>query len=353
MDKYIMNDEPFLEHWSLFGGERKNHKYVKRIKEGNKYKYFYSWKEYLKYIGDNKEKYMMKAVNKAADKVMPIYKKIADENEFISNDHNYDQKIAQVKKSKEWQDIVKRKDPEYVHYDKKNKKYVYDVDSYYTKKKHPVLDVLDDFTWGRKATINKINTKTLAGTAYDYARSYVVMAGIGAQFLLQKFKFSQGTYHKQKKALYEEIKTSSQDADNYAKIGKAYIKAAKNADKIMVTGSDTYSSKAQSKQIADDAKRISGKIRRGEALNKDDMATISKDYNTARQIAPKAASEYYAQYKQYANDAEKVKKQYDAYAKKVENGEMSYQDIEYMKEDYRRLQAKALQAKREYEQKSK
>lgn len=200
----------YLAHWGLKKGEQaENHKYVARVELSNgKYRYFYSLKEYAAYLKDkakekikslnkNKEQIIANQIDKGVKKIEGIYDKLDKENKYMTDDYNYDKKIAKVKQTKEWQDIVKRKDPEYV-YKNKNGETVYDVDSYLAKKKHPGLDVMDDVISGRKVSINKVEDEALAAGAADYGKTYITMAAIGTKFLLEKFKFSQGSYKDEK-----------------------------------------------------------------------------------------------------------------------------------------------------------
>ena len=200
----------YLAHWGLKkGAQKKDHKYVARVELSNgKYRYFYTLAEYAAYLKDsvknklsnlnkNKEEIMADKVNKGVKQVERAYNKLDKENKYMTNDANYDKKIAQVKNTKEWKDIVKRKDPEYV-YKNKNGETVYDVDSYLAKKKHPVLDAADDIVSGRDVSINKLDKEALTAGAADYGKTYITMAAIGTKFLLEKFKFSQGSYKDEK-----------------------------------------------------------------------------------------------------------------------------------------------------------
>lgn len=150
------------------------------------------------------------AANKAVSAVKKIVDKIYDDpnNIYDTTPKSYEKKIAEVKKTKEWQDIVARKDPEYVKKDEQgNTKYL--IDDYLVKKKHPVLDVVDDIANGRKITVNKITAKSTVAsikqTAYSTVAVGAMVATVATKALTEKFKLSQGSYGDQSKALQKQI----------------------------------------------------------------------------------------------------------------------------------------------------
>ena len=140
-----------------------------------------------------------KHVNGLVDKGKDIINTLYDDpnNKYDIHSENYDKKMAQVKETKEWQDIVARSDPEYV---KKNADgtVTYLIDDYVVDKKHPLLDMLGDVTAGRDVDINEITKEsTIAGLkehAFGYLRTGAMAAGIISTVLTEKFKLSQGTY---------------------------------------------------------------------------------------------------------------------------------------------------------------
>lgn len=140
-----------------------------------------------------------KHVNGLVDKGKEIINKLYDDpnNKYDIHSENYDKKMAQVKETKEWQDIVARSDPEYV---KKNADGTvsYLIDDYVVDKKHPLLDMVGDVAAGRDVDINEITKEsTIAGLkehAFGYLRTGAMAAGIISTVLTEKFKLSQGTY---------------------------------------------------------------------------------------------------------------------------------------------------------------
>lgn len=142
--------------------------------------------------------------NKVVDKALPAANKAIkdankqlgeyfDKNIYTTNASNIDAKKAKIMKTKEWQDIVKREDPEYVKKNADGTK-TYLIDDYMVKKKHVGLDIIDDIGNGRDITINKLEKDSLLAGAKDYVDSAVMMVGIVSKALATKFKFSQGSY---------------------------------------------------------------------------------------------------------------------------------------------------------------
>ena len=142
--------------------------------------------------------------NKVVDKALPAANKAIkdvnkqvgeyfDKNIYDTNVSNIDAKKAKIMKTKEWQDIVKREDPEYVKKNADGTK-TYLIDDYMVKKKHVGLDIIDDIGNGRDITINKLEKDSLLAGAKDYVDTAVMMVGIVSKALVTKFKFSQGSY---------------------------------------------------------------------------------------------------------------------------------------------------------------
>lgn len=217
----------YIQHgWFKKGQQRDKHKYVARIETGdpkNPYRYFYTWPEWLAYkkqetkdkIADavkNRDKIASKALNKVAEAGNKLYDKVVTSNKYITDDYSIDKKKEQVKQTQEWKDIVKRKDPEYVKYNKESGQYEADLDSYLAKKKHPGLDAMDDFIAGREISVNKVTKESAIAGAYDYAKTYIQLAAIGTEFMLEKFKFSQGSYREEKQQMKEELAAAKKKA---------------------------------------------------------------------------------------------------------------------------------------------
>lgn len=276
MSNYIIqNGELYHAHKS---SDWQDHKYIAKvpIKSGlfgkKKYRYFYTREEYQAYLNEKKQpkfsiklptlkKPEVKTVVKKQEK-KPVKKKLTveehltniknktistldtavneglkfynkmlnDDNIYNVHSRNYDKKIKEIEKTQEWQDIVKRKDPEYV---KKNDDgtETHKIDDYLMKKKHPELDILDDVMNGRKISVNKITKDTVVAGIKDYAfasvRSGVLVAGIGAKFLMEKFKFSQGSYDDEVKELSKQIRKGADAASEYTDNVKSIAKESK------------------------------------------------------------------------------------------------------------------------------
>lgn len=204
-----------LIHWGLKKGQaRKEHKYIKREWKNGRWRYYYDWDELKKDTKENikntanktTEKTLAnttKVVNKNANTLIDKAKKVLNDlftdpdNMYYMNKTNYHEKMAKVKESAEWKEIVASNDPEYV---KKNADgtTTYLIDDYVVKKKHPVLDIASDIAAGRKADINAITKESTVAAIRDYGVAAVNMGmlatGIVAKALTEKFKFQQGTY---------------------------------------------------------------------------------------------------------------------------------------------------------------
>lgn len=155
---------------------------------------------------------------------------------------NYDKKIQEIAKSKEWQDIVRRQDPEYV---RKNADgtVTYLLDDYLVKKKHPELDIIDDLGTGRKISLNKIDKQTLIAGGKDYITSAQQLLGIAAKVLTEKFKLSQGTYNKQiNNAVNTTKRTANSTIDTVKAIqtGMQYISALSTMNQIYTLTQEDY-----------------------------------------------------------------------------------------------------------------
>lgn len=168
-------------------------------------------------------------------------------NKWEINSKNYKKKVAEISKEKEWQDIVKRNDPEYRYIDNDGN-VKYDIDKYMVNKKHPVIDALTDFGYGRKVTVLKQNGETVVAGGKDYAemgrRTIENILTLGIGILTAKIKNQQGSYDDEKAQLRSDIKTaekmtkqtlnsynsvsngsiSDKDIARAATIGEQYIK---------------------------------------------------------------------------------------------------------------------------------
>lgn len=273
----------YLAHWGLKKGEqKKKHRYVARVELANgQYRYFYSLKEYAaylkakgKYIYENKERLLAEQINKGAAKVEELYNKINKENKYLTDDYNYDRKIEQVKNTQEWQDIVKRNDPEYTKINRETGEKTYDIDSYLAKKKHPVLDAADDLIMGRPVKLNKLDKEAAVAGAADYGKTYVTMAALGTKFLLEKFKFSQGSYKEEKQ----------QAVDYYYDNKKNIANAATQAQQMMESD-DTKKLVSDGEKYINSAVKAYGNVQTIQNiaesktnLSAEDYAAMKKEY---------------------------------------------------------------------------
>lgn len=118
-------------------------------------------------------------------------------NIYDINSQNYDENIEKIKKTPEWQKIVETKDPEYVRL-KPDGTYEYKIDDYIVKKKHPVLDVMDDVINYRNIDTNEFDKKAMLAGIKDYAvaarDSVAISLGAIGMFAMAKFKQQQGSY---------------------------------------------------------------------------------------------------------------------------------------------------------------
>ena len=247
-----------LVHWLKRGEQAEDHKYVKREWRNGRWQYWYAndnlgnkTSNVLNSIRTNVKTSLNKAattarentraaIDKAADKALAkandaskgldnIVNKAKDTiNKFYDDPNNmydvnstsYEQKMAKIKDSKEWQDIVARKDPEYV---KKNAdgSTTYLLDDYVVKKKHPVLDVVSDIASGRKVDINEITKDSTVAGLKEYAigsiRTGALAVGIVSTVLTEKFKLQQGTYDDDIKALTQISEKGADYVDNAIK----------------------------------------------------------------------------------------------------------------------------------------
>ena len=145
---------------------------------------------------------------KAGSAINSVKKAFGDDNQYVVNKKNYNQKKKEIQNTKEWQDIVKSRDKEYRRTDSKGKEY-YDYDQYLVDKKHPVLDALSDFGTGRKISIRKQSAETLVAGVKDYIKmaedTVQMVAGLSIGLLTAKIKNQQGSYEDEKKQLKKQI----------------------------------------------------------------------------------------------------------------------------------------------------
>ena len=164
-------------------------KYIKKVKKNGKWRYYYD----------------------------------RDTNPYDTNSYDYEKKIKEIENTQEWKDIVARNDPYYVVTDKNgNKKYL--IGDYLVDKKHPELKALRDLSEGKKIKIHKITEGSVAAGLNDYVRSAQNLIGIGATFLREKFKFSQGSYSKDIENAENSVKRGASFVSDVLKIASEYTK---------------------------------------------------------------------------------------------------------------------------------
>lgn len=194
--------------------------------------------EFVKSVPDR----TLGAVNKSIDKIEPAANKLIDDldekvtdyfdkNKYYTNSKSIKEKREQVMKTKEWQDIVARNDPEYVKIQPDgSKKYL--VDDYIVKKKHPLLDAVDDIASGRDISVNEIEKDAVLASAKEYVDTAQQVLGIVAEGLLLKFKVKQGSYA----AVEDAVDNGKEYVDNAGDlVGIAYTalsNIASNGSKI-------------------------------------------------------------------------------------------------------------------------
>lgn len=147
-------------------------KYLSKAKN-----WVYVYADKAKTAVKNTQQKVMNTANKLYSKAENTYNRLTTKNLYTTNKWNYDKKIEKVKQTKEWQDVVKSKNPEYV---KKNKDgtVTYNIDDYLMKKKHPVLDVIDDVINGRPLTTNEVTLDSIVAGADDYVQFGLAYVGI-------------------------------------------------------------------------------------------------------------------------------------------------------------------------------
>lgn len=282
----------YLAHWGLKkGAQSEKHKYVARVEIGEKngkmqYRYFYTMREWLAYLKDetkkkfenlnkNKEDIFAEKINIGVKKLEDLYNHVDTNNKYMTDDYNYDKKIAEVKKSAEWRKIVRTKDPEYTRYDKKTGQVTYDIDSYLAKKKHPVLDVADDVVSGRNVKINKVEKEALAAGVADYAKTYVSMAAIGTKFLLEKFKFSQGSYKDEKQQAIDYYEDNKEKIAKNAQTAQT-VMSNENAQRIISDGEKIIDKAMQ--EYGNNPALTNGVSQIQNSVSREDYEEIKREY---------------------------------------------------------------------------
>lgn len=217
----------YLSHgwFNKKGKEKEDHKYIDKYKS-KKGNWVYVYKEKLKNAGkkivDTIKQLPYKAVetmNKGYKKVESTLDKTFANNKYSMNQWNYDRKVKEVEKEPEWQEIKAKKNPEYckkVTDENGNQTWKYDIDGYIMKKKHPVLDMMDDVINGRDLSINEIGLDTLLAGAEDYLQAGIAYVGLRATILSTLIKYKQGSYGDQQEQLEQTIQNGAKVVNELA-----------------------------------------------------------------------------------------------------------------------------------------
>lgn len=165
----------------------KSHKYIWKEKIKGKWRYYYK-----------RTKDLLTGVNNPYDNI---------------NSRTYDQKKQEIMNTKEWRDITKDPNSEYLRVDANGNKY-YDIDQYMVDKKHPVIDALTDYGYNRPINIQQQSAETFVAGLKDYVemgrRTIENVMTIGVGLLTFKLKNQHGSYDAQKRELKQKINNGIQ-----------------------------------------------------------------------------------------------------------------------------------------------
>lgn len=239
-------DYTYLSHGLFKGWTKKDHKYIDKFK--NKFgNWVYVYKEKTKKAIKNAPNKITNTFAKAYNKFDNWYYNSVKDNDYAMNQWNYNKKVEKVKNTSEWQNIVKSKNPEYTKKDKNGNIY-YDIDSYITKKKHPVLDIIDDMINGREPSINEITTESIIAGADDYIQAGMAYIGVRAKALETAFKYKQGSYGDEQADIESTIRNGAKIVN---KIAQAYDENEEALDEILNTYSKQQIDVERAKKYAE------------------------------------------------------------------------------------------------------
>lgn len=236
----------YLSHGIFDTWSKKAHKYIDKYKSklGN---WVYVYKEKAKKAIKSAPQNITNKLDKAYNKLSETYDKTFKNNIYTTNQWNYDSKVKRVSQTKEWQDIVKSKNPEYVKKDKDGN-YVYDIDSYLVKKKHPVIDIIDDMINGRQLSTNDISLDTIMAGADDYVQAGMAYVGIRAKALETAFKYRQGSYGDEQASIEDTIRNGAKLVN---KLAEAYDENEDSIDEILSLYSQQQINSERAKKYAE------------------------------------------------------------------------------------------------------
>lgn len=272
----------YLSHGIFGNWGKKAHKYIDKYKSklGN---WVYVYKEKAKNAVKAAPKKITSTLNKAYNKFNETYDKAFKNNVYTTNQWNYDSKVEKVKRTKEWQDIVKSKNPEYVKKDK-NGNYVYDIDSYMVKKKHPVIDIIDDMINNRPLSINDVSVDTILAGADDYLQAGMAYVGVRAKALETAFKYRQGSYKDEQASIEDTIRNGAKLVN---KLAEAYDENEDSIDEILNMYSQQQISAERAKKYAETIQKYaeSSGVNINDILDRDNVQEYLDEHNiTEEQI---------------------------------------------------------------------
>lgn len=235
-----------LYHFVFGKKSNQDHKYVAKVQEGKRTRYFYSDAEYRAYKSGNKPNLIDQAKNKLQntannikqtvnDKKTEVKKAFSSENMYNSNKWNYENQKQRVTDTKEWKDIVRNKDPEYTYRDSEGKT-KYNYDQYLLNKKHPILDVAQDWMMGRKASINKVTPQSLAAGLKDYHTMAVNTVNniltVGGGITIAMLMNNQGSFEEKKQEVRKSVKETGEAAEAAVELITTYNEANNTIDTL-------------------------------------------------------------------------------------------------------------------------
>ena len=272
----------YMSHGIFGNWGKKAHKYIDKYKSklGN---WVYVYKEKAKNAVKAAPKKITSTLNKAYNKFNETYDKTFKNNAYTTNQWNYDSKVEKVKRTKEWQDIVKSKNPEYVKKDK-NGNYVYDIDSYMVKKKHPVIDIIDDMINNRPLSINDVSVDTILAGADDYLQAGMAYVGVRAKALETAFKYRQGSYKDEQASIEDTIRNGAKLVN---KLAEAYDENEDSIDEILNMYSQQQISAERAKKYAETIQKYaeSSGVNINDILDRDNVQEYLDEHNiTEEQI---------------------------------------------------------------------
>lgn len=272
----------YMSHGIFSNWGKKAHKYIDKYKSklGN---WVYVYKEKAKNAVKAAPKKITSTLNKAYNKFNETYDKAFKNNVYTTNQWNYDSKVEKVKKTKEWQDIVKSKNPEYVKKDK-NGNYVYDIDSYMVKKKHPVIDIIDDMINNRPLSINDVSVDTILAGADDYLQAGMAYVGVRAKALETAFKYRQGSYKDEQASIEDTIRNGAKLVN---KLAEAYDENEDSIDEILNMYSQQQINAERAKKYAETIQKYaeSSGVNINDILDRDNVQEYLDEHNiTEEQI---------------------------------------------------------------------